>query len=414
MPDTALPPALRFLLAARRLELETLQNLIDTCGLVTRVSQFIHDLQKERGYSNIYLSHPGKLRLDMLDDFSAAAMQGERQMRSGLGDIESGAGSARLFTHIAHALYVLEGLPGLRRRVREQTISSADSTTAFTQLIGSLLAVVFEAADASLDPGITRALIAMFNFMQGKELTGQERAVGVAAFSNGCFSVEQHEQVRLLRERQQRCFALFSDHAEDPLKRQWEDVSSSEIASQLVQLRQIGQRTSAEARVEASLGELWFDVCTQYIDAMKEIESALAEDLLQRCLKSLARVRADLDNHRGQTQSLAMQGDRQHPVFFRMQAGSLESPPPDGIGMQLNHSILDTLHAQSRRLQQLDDELKTAHAALEERHRSDRAKRLLMKRFSFSEQDAHKYLQRYSMQSGKLLSAVVDEILSQS
>lgn len=204
--------------------------------------------------------------------------------------------------------------------MRDRAITSDESTDSFTRLIGSLLAVVFEAADAVsdpvFDPDVTRALAAMFNFMQGKELTGQERAVGVAAFSFGYFDAEQHERMRLLRERQQRCFELFLEHADDPRRRQWRELTSTESARQLARLRLLGQRTSVHAAVDPSLSESWFDACTQCIDAMKDVEDALAEDLIQRCFLSLDRVRAELGDRRGLVRRLAEAGTSRIPCCF--------------------------------------------------------------------------------------------------
>lgn len=412
MSDTALPPALRFLLAARRSELEALHNLVSTCGLVALIARFVHDLQKERGYSNIHLGHSGRLRLDILDGFSAAAAASEQQVSAGLEDIDAGgAGSARLFSRIAHVLYLLEGLPRLRRKVREGKITAGESTDAFTRLIGSLLAAVFEAADAALDPDITRALAAMFNFMQGKELLGQERAIGVAAFSAGYFDAEQQERVRLLRERQQHCLELFLEYADAPLRGQWNELTSTESAQHLARLRLVGQQTSVRAPVDPALSESWFDVCTRYIDAMKDMEDALTEDLIRRCLSRLDRVSAELGDRRGLVQRLSESGDEPHPVLFRMHASSLDGVSPDGFGAGLSSAILDGLQAQSARLQQLEEDLRQARSALEERHREDRAKRVLMKKFELSEQDAHEYLRRRSMHSGQRLSEVIDEIL---
>ena len=57
MPDHKMPPTLRFMLAARRCELQGLESLSVTCELVTRISQLVHQLQKERGYSNVYLGN---------------------------------------------------------------------------------------------------------------------------------------------------------------------------------------------------------------------------------------------------------------------------------------------------------------------------------------------------------------------
>lgn len=53
MHGRKMPATLRFMLASRRSELLGLEDLARTCELVTRISQLVHALQKERGYSNI-------------------------------------------------------------------------------------------------------------------------------------------------------------------------------------------------------------------------------------------------------------------------------------------------------------------------------------------------------------------------
>ncbi|WP_206099520.1 nitrate- and nitrite sensing domain-containing protein, partial [Pantoea dispersa] len=75
---------------------------------------------------------------------------------------------------IAAALQALAGLPALRQQITQQQIAHAQVVAAFSTIIRSLLNLVFEAADTASHPDITRALIALFSFMQGKELTGQE------------------------------------------------------------------------------------------------------------------------------------------------------------------------------------------------------------------------------------------------
>ena len=68
--------------------------------------------------------------------------------------------------------------------------SSAQELLNYQQLVDSAmvdvcLTVVFEAADSACDPDIARKLVALFHFMQGKELAGQERATGAAVFASG-------------------------------------------------------------------------------------------------------------------------------------------------------------------------------------------------------------------------------------
>ena len=51
--------------------------------------------------------------------------------------------------------------------------------------------------------------------------------------------------------------------------------------------------TAGGAAVEAQLGELWFELHTGRIDAMKHVETRLEQDLLQQCRQSIERIRKD-------------------------------------------------------------------------------------------------------------------------
>ncbi|GGJ79441.1 nitrate regulatory protein [Pseudomonas matsuisoli] len=418
MPDTHMPPALRFMLAARRCELQGLESLALTGELVTLISQLVHALQKERGYSNIYLAGSDPGRLPALDGHTAEAQAMEVQVRECFErfdlDAASATDRARLFNRIAYVLHGLDDLPGLRRRIRDQALSSAQATVFFTRLIGGLLAVVFEAADTALDPVITRALVAMFNFMQGKELAGQERAAGVAGFSAGHFTPEQLDHVRHLIEAQERCFDVFTQFTDRTAQANWQALQYGETMAQIAQLRLMAQRTSAEAQVAPSLCDVWFDLNTQRIDAMKDIEAHLASDLLDRCQQAIKVAKADLDNHRSLLKRLAgFDKASGRAVLFNVQGSTLDAGPQDGVGSHLNRSILDLMQEQNTRLQSVSDELREARQTLDERRLVERAKKALMKEYHLSESDAYTHLQNAAMQRGMRLVDVAKSVLDQ-
>ena len=50
---------LAFLVAARRCEIHDLEQLARSCELVQAVSELVHQLQGERGASNLYLASAG-------------------------------------------------------------------------------------------------------------------------------------------------------------------------------------------------------------------------------------------------------------------------------------------------------------------------------------------------------------------
>ena len=415
MHERKMPATLRFMLAARRSELLGLEDLSQTCELVTRISQLVHALQKERGYSNLYLSGNAPHQRLQLDGLSQAADSLERQARDDFERIgQNGLGSAdktRLFTRIAYALHSLDELPALRRRIREHRISMQDATTTLVRLIGGLLAVVFEAADTAIDPAITRSLVALFNFMQGKELAGQERALGVAGFASGYFTVEMLERLEHLLECQERSFVTFSRFSSPAALALWQCLCASPSNAQACRLREIARRTHADARVDCQLGELWFELHTARIDAMKSVETCLEQDLLQRCQQSMQRVRRDLHSHRRLLDGLSdMHAAAEQARLFSVH--NSDRPTEEGPDANLARSTLDLLQSQTQRLQGMHDELREARQALDERKLVERAKQLLIKQQSCSESEAYARLRQEAMNQGLRLDEVAQRLLA--
>lgn len=414
-----MPPALRFMLAARRSELEGLEGLAHTCELVTLISQLVHALQRERGYSNMYLGSRASQHGEQLALHSNTAMAVERGVLDRLQALDpqsaSAADRARLFNRIAYVLHGFDELPGLRRRIREHRIAAPDAMAALTRLIGGLLAVVFEAADTAIDPRVTRVLVALFNFMQGKELAGQERAVGVTGFCQGYFDQALHDRVEHLAHSQERCFQTFSEFADDTALQRWQQLCTAPVAAQLLRLRLLALKTHAGEPVDPGLAELWFELHTQRIDDMRAVEDCLTENLLARCQRSIKQARADLDNHRALLQrmaSLETTGTADQPRLFSVQASDLDSPPADAVSPQVGRSLLELLQAQTLRLQATNDELEQARRALNERKLVEQAKKLLMDQYQLEEAVAYSRLRQAAMDRGQRLVEVAQGVLT--
>lgn len=416
MAERHMPPPLRFLLAARRSELQGLETLAGTCKLVVRISALVHALQKERGYSNLTLCSPQERLQQALAGLSQDALAIETDVRHFLdglaADPAHGSGKARLLNGIAFALFRLDELPALRRQIRDRTIAAQDADARFTQVIGSLLAVVFEAADSALDPGVTRILVALLNFMQGKELSGQERACGVMGFTAGWFTDAQKARMLGLAAHQRRSFDIYTQYADGAPRHAWEQMQPQGVPVQ--RLRDMAQHTTDGQRVDAGLAELWFDLCTARIDAMRDVESLLASALAQQCERRIADTRQELDDRRLLLARYAEHASGQAPsMVFSVQRRLVDTPAPDGVGSELERSILDMMREQTLRLQRSDDALHSMRGALDEKKRIDRAKLLLISHYGLSEQAAHERLQRAAMDGGLSLSDVALQVISQ-
>jgi hypothetical protein len=394
--------ALGYLLAARRCEIDELERLAHTSEFVGVIGRFIHALQRERGMSTIFLASRGERfaamreeQVPVCDALQAVVLASFDRVAQDAGSLRNGA---RLLNRIAIAVDALDALPPLRRRIAACAISRGEATASLVRMIAALLAVVFESADSAGDPEISRALVALFHFMQGKEYAGQERAHGAAVFAGGRIDGPVHERWRLLIDQQQHCLDVFQEFA-DPR------VNAVELAScdhgtleQIERLRRIGQAPGAMP-MDESLVDAWYECCTQRLDAMRAVEDVLANHLRALCERKVAEARESLRDEQSTLQRL------------HREAGSEPGPGPL-IGPQLERSVIDMVHEQARRLQAMHDELETARAALNERKVIERAKGILMAHRHLSEEEAHRTLRQMAMNQKRRLADVAQALLA--
>jgi hypothetical protein len=414
---------LKFLVAARQCEIRELEQLMVTGALVQATGRLVHALQKERGLTNVFLGSRGlrfgEARLQQrteCDRLEAAVRAAFDRLDTEGGRIGNGA---RLFSRIAYVLHGLDALPGLRARADAQALSPAEAIRAYIQLIGGLLAVVFEAADSATDPGISRLLVAMFNFLQGKEFAGQERAVGVGLFAAGRAAGDAQQQWLHLIDAQERCFQVFVDFATADLRGQWQASQAGAAIADIERLRRIGCTAPDGGPLDAGLSQPWFDACTARIDAMQAVEAQLAADLLRMCEGRLAQARSDLRSHQHLLQSPS-DGRVDEGAFFDVVPRAPDPPgaaaprvtPAGGYGPQLERSVLELVQEQSQRLQAMGHELATVRASLDERKLVERAKGLLMAHRQLTEEEAHKMLRQTAMQQSRRLVDVAEAVLA--
>lgn len=411
---------LSFLVAARRCEIEELEQLARTSDLVGVIGRLVHALQRERGLSNIFIASRGQRFAEQRDQQIAAARQIEQEVRAGFDalatDTRRAGSSARLFSRIAWVLPGLDALPELRRRVGAFELNTTQATAAMVKLVAGLLAVVFEAADGATDPEISRLLVAMFNFMQGKEFAGQERAFGAAAFSLGRIEDTSRQQWLHLIESQERCFQVFTDFASPPLLALWRQSQPDATAAELERLRRMGALPAGPS-LDPQWSQPWFDCCTRRIDAMKTVEECLAAELHERCGHKTAEAHAELRQYQQILDTLRQQANGAvvalDEMFFDDAAsGDAPSPLDTSYGRHLERSVFDMVQAQSHRLQAMSEELETVRASLNERKLIERAKGLLMAHRRMTEEEAHKMLRQTAMNQNRRLIDVAESVLA--
>lgn len=411
------PTTQDFLLSAKRSEIAALKQLLISCGLVTKVTELIHELQRERGLSNTYLVSDGQRFARQREAEVEATGAAEDRFRLALADLDLenvSASSARLYSSIAFVLHCLEELKPLREKISSRTVTATENTQTYNRLIAGLLAVVFEAADISNDPDITRALVAMFNFSQGKEYAGQERAWGLIGFTCGTFTKETQDRLHTMQEAQARCLDIFTEFAQTLFQAQWRQLETSEATRELERLRQMVQRYRKGDALPTAISEVWYEVATRRIDGMQEIERELASALLDLCKGKIDIAEEDLRLHSEHLKELAAVDEPpMSPLSIlpddAAQASLNVSP---GVNIKLARSIYELVQGQAERLHRMSEELAEARQALEERKLIDKAKGLLIQSKGITEEEAYRQLRQAAMDNNKRIVDVAMNVIS--
>ncbi|MGK8935101.1 nitrate- and nitrite sensing domain-containing protein [Pluralibacter gergoviae] len=396
--------AIDYLYASRESEIASLRRLLLTGEFITRISELIHLLQRERGVSNIWLCSGGQRFGDELADRARDADRGQQQMMQVLPPTQPQPGYSRFCLLIAAGLQALEGLPELRAQIANQSISHTRAMDAFNHIIRTLLNLVFEAADTASEPEISQALIALFSFMQGKELAGQERATGSAGFSAGYFTPEQRQHMQELIEAQEQSFATFSQFADAQNLQRWQQIADT--GSEIERLRRIactGGRHGEDGVLT------WFRLLTARLDNMKLIEDSLSRLLMACCRRAIASTQR-------QPLPCGTLTDKTEFTLYVAGAnwlGGQDTPlSSSGLAPQLGRTVLSMIGEQAKRLQAQADELASMRASLNERKTIDRAKAWLMQQHGYSEQEAWQILRKGAMNQNKRILEIAQAILA--
>lgn len=418
-------PTALFLLAAKQAEIKALQQLSTSCLLVTSISELVHQLQRERGISNIFLASGCELFALQRQQQLLQSVQAEQQLRTALNkQYLQGAEpcqSSRLLSGISLALQGVDHLAGLREQIQQQKITPLQATEAYSRLIAAWLAVVLESADLACDAGITRFLVALFNLLQTKEYAGQERAWGAMGLASGQLTTELAERLLLLQQAQQHSAAVFLEFATTEQQLQWHLLDQATAAKQLRQLRTMIQQLAGTKAPVPAVSDLWYQFATERMDEMHLLQAGLTAQLQQLTSATVEAAQQKLKQHQHKLTELS--------ELTELPAGSgltlLIDPSMPGLyGASVvpagqaepsvqapSRSFYQLLSEQAQHIRQMHTELTDARRAISEQKLIDRAKLLLMQYKKLTEEQAYRQLQQSAMKQQCRIADVADAVV---
>lgn len=412
MPKPPIPRASDFIAAARQLECAIRDAFVDQSQLIKATSSLIHAIQSERGASNLYVANNCEQHSHLREAMIAETGHFTIGFMAALpSPLNSGRNllSHRLLLQLAAAIESLENLVVIREQINRRQLSTAEVIHRYSRIVHTLLCVVFEIADIAAEPTMARTLIALVNIMQCKELSGQERATGTGAFAGCSITAAQIRQWQHLIEAQEKTLEVFVGFADLHAQGLCEAISQLPDFGKFESLRRQACTSHSKTYFPERTGELWFQLASRRMNALKEIEDYLIEVLQHQCTQAPQEQNppgADYSSSffvvMGTTVDVLPHEDKQPVRHYH----------DDAISPHIGRTMIEMLYQQACRLQETESELANTKNALAEGKRIAKAKAVLIKQRNITEDQAHRLMQQIAMKQGRSISEVASFLLA--
>ncbi len=240
-------------------------------------SLLVHELQKERGITAGFLSSNGVKFGALLRDQRRNTNEVSTSRRSSL---QTSSDSDEITTILRSIDSQLARLDSIRRQVDSQEIALKEALGYYTKLNGLLLSVSSKVAGLAENGLLANQLQAYYNFLQGKERAGIERAVLSGTFVADQFAPGMYQRFIQLVTEQSAYLGNFYITATSEHQQFYTDSMNHNAVKQVESMRKV-------ALEYASIGGFgidaanWFQRATERINQLKIVEDRLSMDLLQ-------------------------------------------------------------------------------------------------------------------------------------
>lgn len=192
----------------------------------------------------------------------------------------------RLNTEISQSL---NQITSIRNRVDSQSIPLSEALGYYTKLNAKLLSVSALIAELSSDAAITTETIAYYNFLQGKERAGIERAVLNNTFSKNEFGPGMLVKFISLVTEQNTYFSNFEVLSNPANVRFFEQQLNDRSVAEVEKLRGLAESKMSGFDVDPVY---WFSQSTARIVQLKKTENHLAESLIALTEKKMSQAQS--------------------------------------------------------------------------------------------------------------------------
>jgi methyl-accepting chemotaxis protein len=212
------------------------------------------------------------------------------QMHAALANVSKDEADRQFLAQLDKAKSNLQDLRAMRGQVKGLSTSVPNMAKYYTGTIASLLKAIDQLGNLATDAQMASAIHNYSFFLWGKEMAGQERAMGGGGFGAGQFSQALYGKLLQLGAQQKTLFNLARDNAPSDLRRKMQDTFSQPIFAKVQDWRKVAYANPFGGSLEGYSGPEWFTLATQRIDQLKVVEDAFAAEVVQEAHASASQA----------------------------------------------------------------------------------------------------------------------------
>jgi methyl-accepting chemotaxis protein len=247
--------------------------------LSTYNSQLVHEMQKERGATAVFIGTQGSKFGDELKNQRRETDKAMQRRNAYLDKNRDNIDHAVVQQQLDAVASSLSNLSSTRSQVDSLSIDNVTALKYYTQTHAKMIKITESIAELAVDGRVANQLIAYYSFLQGKERAGIERAVLSNVFAIDKFSNQSFTRFLRLSAEQNTYLSVFVSIADDELVSAYNTAMRHDSVQYVEDKRALAISKADSGQLGVDSAE-WFRESTRRIDQLKIVEEQIAKFLI--------------------------------------------------------------------------------------------------------------------------------------
>ncbi len=246
--------------------------------LAVKISAVVHELQKERGRSAMYIGSKGTKNGDELNQQRSLTDEKALDLFNYLSSFNQKKYKNGFFYDFNSAISNLKNRETIRSKVDKLEISLPEALAYYTNMNKQFLETIAKMQELTDNPLLLKRIETYANFLLSKERAGIERAVGSATFAANKFAPGMFVKFSQLIQAQDTYMNVFKSFANEDELAFYNQTVSGKAVDEVNRMRKIALSKGLEGNFNVD-PNYWFSSITKKINLLKKVEDKLSEDI---------------------------------------------------------------------------------------------------------------------------------------